>query len=281
MAKAKKLQTKRLMIYAARSVLAKSQQPEPVRYLSEYNCFPPPVFMIIISLTQIAIYLNYALQSNEGISPIGPVPITSPLILDPHHKTQIWRFFTYMFIHIGYTHILSNVIVQLLLGLPLELVHKLWRVAGLYIAGVFTGAILVMATDRNVYLGGASGGVYALLSAHLSNVIINWDEMEFNWIRAIIIMVVCTVDVGSAIYQRYFVESFNRVRVPLFFSLPPTLQVSYVSHIGGFLAGLLLGIVLLRNFKTKKWEVYAWWVCLVAYILFALVCVILIYAPGL
>ncbi|CAD5212072.1 unnamed protein product [Bursaphelenchus okinawaensis] len=267
MAKAKSLYVKRLTIYAARSVLAKSQQPSAVQYLSHYNCFPPPLFMFMISLIQVAIYLYYALESDVGISPVGPVPIKSPFILDPNHKEQIWRFLTYMFIHIGYTHILSNVVVQILLGIPLELVHKLWRVAGVYLLGVVTGSLLVMAIDPNVYLGGASGGVYALLSAHLSNVIINWDEMEFNWVRAIIIMIVVTIDCGSALYQRYFVETFNRV--------------SYVSHIGGFIGGLLLGVVLLRNLKLRRWEVYAWWFCLVAYIMLVSVCTVIIYAPGL
>ncbi|CAD5216253.1 unnamed protein product [Bursaphelenchus xylophilus] len=267
MAKAKSLYIKRLTIYAARSVLAKSQQSSVVRYLSQYNCFPPPLFMLLISITQIAVYLYYALDSKVGISTVGPVPVSSPLILDPNHKEQVWRFLTYMFIHIGYTHILSNVAVQILLGIPLELVHKLWRIAGVYLLGVITGSLLVTAIDPTVYLGGASGGVYALLSAHLSNVIINWDEMEFNWIRAIIIMVLVTVDFGSALYQRYFVAAVSRV--------------SYVSHIGGFIGGLLLGIVLLRNLKLRKWEVYAWWVCLVAYVLLISVCTIIIFAPGL
>lgn len=105
-------------------------------------------------------------------------------------------------------------VVQILLGVPLELVHKLWRIAGLYLAGVFTGALLVSAVDSTVYLGGASGGVYALLSAHLSNVIINWDEMEFNWVRALVIGAFVTLDVGSAVYQRYFVSMVNRVSEP-------------------------------------------------------------------
>lgn len=54
-----------------------------------------------------------------------------------------------------------------------------------------------------------------------------------------------------------------------------------MSHIGGFLAGLLMGIVLLRNFKLRKWEVYAWWFSLVAYVLLVSVCVVIICAPPL
>lgn len=101
MARAKSMHTRRLMIYAARSVLPRSQQTEPVRYLSLYNCFPPPVFMLTISIVEVALYLYYALDSDVGLSAVGPSPVRSPLIFDPHKKAQVWRFFTYMFIHIG------------------------------------------------------------------------------------------------------------------------------------------------------------------------------------
>jgi rhomboid-related protein 1/2/3 len=124
-----------------------------------------------------------------------------------------------------------------------------------------------MAVDPNVYLGGASAGAYSLLSAHVSNVIINWSEMELHWVRAGILAIIVGTDVSVAVYQRYWAETINKT--------------SYLSHIGGFIAGFLLGIVLLRNLKWKKWEVYAWWTCLVAYFMLITVCVVVIYAPGL
>lgn len=68
-----------------------------------------------------------------------------------------------------------------MLGLPLEMVHKWWRVGIVYIAGVVAGSLASSITDPHSYLAGASGGVYALLAAHLASVAINWSEMEFNW----------------------------------------------------------------------------------------------------
>lgn len=47
MTRAKKMNLKRIIIYAARSVLPRSQQTEVIRYLLKYNCFPPPFFMVI------------------------------------------------------------------------------------------------------------------------------------------------------------------------------------------------------------------------------------------
>lgn len=37
--------------------------------------------------------------------------------------------------------------------------------------------------DPDVYLVGASGGVYALLAAHLANVMINYHQMRYGVLR--------------------------------------------------------------------------------------------------
>lgn len=101
MARAKRMHMRRFMLYAARSVLPRSQQTESTRYLLQYNCFPPPIFMVLISVIQIALYLYYAFESGEGISATKPVPVDSPLILNPYKREQVWRFVTYMFVHVG------------------------------------------------------------------------------------------------------------------------------------------------------------------------------------
>ena len=71
------------------------------------------------------------------------------------------------FIHLG-----TNLIVQIVLGIPLEMVHGWWRLLIIYLAGVTAGSLATSVTDPSVYLAGASGGVYALLLAHLASVIL-------------------------------------------------------------------------------------------------------------
>ena len=76
---------------------------------------------------------------------------------------------------------------------------------------------------------------YTLLSAHIANVITNWSEMEFNWIRASILGVFVSCDLGVSIYQRYFADTQNKVSsfflinilIFVFFRFPmfPTLVV--------------------------------------------------------
>lgn len=100
-----------------------------------------------------------------------------------------------------------NLVVQLLFGLPLEMVHGSTRIGCVYLAGVIAGSLgkfiphrhklhtlylLQQLTfsppgtsifDPEVFLVGASGGVYALLAAHLANVMINYHSMQYGIIR--------------------------------------------------------------------------------------------------
>lgn len=69
-------------------------------------------------------------------------------------------------------HLFMNLLVQIFLGTALELVHCWWRVALIYLAGVFAGSMGTSVADPRIYLAGASGGVYALITAHIATIII-------------------------------------------------------------------------------------------------------------
>lgn len=75
--------------------------------------------------------------------------------------------------------------MQLLVGLPLEMVHGYGRIACIYIAGVLAGSLGTSVFDPDVYLVGASGGVYALLAAHLANVMLNYNNMQYGFLRIV------------------------------------------------------------------------------------------------
>lgn len=127
------------------------------RYMAEYTCSPPPLFMIIISLIEIVIYI---------------APYDSVLIYNPYRRYEAWRFLTYMLVHASLTHIVFNIVVQLVLGIPLEMVHRGWRIMVVYFAGVIAGSLVISVSDPKVFLCGASGGVYALIACHLASVIL-------------------------------------------------------------------------------------------------------------
>lgn len=92
----------------------------------------------------------------------------------------IFYFFIYRWFHLGF-----NLLVQVLVGLPLEMVHGSVRIACIYLAGVLAGSLGTSVFDSDVYLVGASGGVYALLAAHLANVMLNYNNMQYGFLRIV------------------------------------------------------------------------------------------------
>lgn len=220
-------------------------------YADNYSCCPPPLFIIFITLVELGFFAYYTVVTGE-VNPSGPVPINSIFIYRPDKRFEIWRFLLYMVLHAGWLHLLFNLLVQVLVGLPLEMVHGSTRIGTVYMAGVLAGSLGTSVFDTDVYLVGASGGVYALLAAHLANVLLNYNNMEFGIVRLIGIFIVASADVGFAIYDRYAAEQLG----------PP---VSYVAHLTGALAGLTIGLLVLKNFEQKLHEQLIWWVALGVY----------------
>ena len=65
-------------------------------------------------------------------------------------------------------------------------------------------------------------------------------------------MLTASADVGFAVYDRYAVEHVG----------PP---VSYAAHLTGALAGLTIGLLVLKNFEQRLHEQLLWWVALGVY----------------
>ncbi|KAG5889306.1 hypothetical protein JTB14_031952 [Gonioctena quinquepunctata] len=220
-------------------------------YADHYTCCPPPLFIIFITLVELGFFLYYFITTGE-LNPTGPVPIDSVFIYRPDKRSEIWRFLLYMMLHAGWLHLGFNLVVQLLVGLPLEMVHGSGRVFLIYMAGVLAGSLGTSVFDNDVYLVGASGGVYALLAAHLANVLLNYNNMQCGILRLFGIFAIASCDVGYAIYSRYAEELVG-------------LPVSYVAHLTGALAGLTIGLLVLKNFEQKLHEQLLWWIALGVY----------------
>jgi len=138
------------------------------------------------------------------------------------------------------------------LGIPLEMIHRGWRVSIVYLSGIIAGSLASSIADPKSFLAGASGGVYALIAAHLANVIINFKEMEFGVFRLFAILVFGLTDFGVAVFDRY--SAHNK-------------RTSYAAHLAGAISGLLVGIVVLRNLHVRKHEIVLGWFAIVTYIL--------------
>ncbi|PNF37657.1 hypothetical protein B7P43_G11934 [Cryptotermes secundus] len=225
-----------------------------VYYESHYRCWPPPLGMFIISIIEIATFVTDVINADTVMA---DGPIATKLLYTPYRRFEAWRFFTYMFVHVGVLHLVVNLLVQLMLGVPLEMVQHWWRVLIVYIAGVVAGSLGTSVTDPYTRLAGASGGVYAILFAHIASIIMNWSEMKFAIYQLTIFMFIIAADVGSTVYDYYFADQRNSC-------------IGYAAHIAGALAGLLLGLNILRNVYVKPWEKKIWWASIILYLVLML-----------
>ena len=99
-----------------------------------------------------------------------------------------------------------------------------WRVATVYMSGVLAGSLWTSVLKPDKFLAGGSGGVYALITAHLGTVIMNYryveaqrtllemkslpflcvcSEMSLPWCRVLVVVIVAVSDVAVYIYDIY------------------------------------------------------------------------------
>ncbi|XP_014648851.1 PREDICTED: rhomboid-related protein 1 isoform X2 [Ceratotherium simum simum] len=164
---------KRFVRYVAYEILPR--EVDRHWYFYRHRSCPPPVFMASVTLAQIVVFLCYGARLNKWVlQTYHPEYMRSPLVYHPGHRARAWRFLTYMFMHVGLEQLGFNALLQLMIGVPLEMVHGLLRISLLYLAGVLAelgwDEVSVQAAEDGAGPGvhelrGGPGRVAALLPA--------------------------------------------------------------------------------------------------------------------
>ena len=232
-------------------------------YKSRFTCKPncsstnggPPYFSVTIFILCWVAYFTYNLGDDPNVA-----LIKSPFIYrakECYYFKDTWRYFTYSFLHADLAHILSNMIIFMLVTPLLELAHDSLRPMLVYFVGVFLGAVLSGIWSPGNYLVGASGGCYAVVLAHIANILLNCREMDKKWLTArLVVLAPLVIMAGFDIWRaidRYSGDFYGGG------------GVSYAAHVGGTITGLLFGVVVLRNYTKENWEKYMRWVFLILY----------------
>ncbi|CAE7584982.1 rom-1 [Symbiodinium natans] len=174
-------------------------------------------------------------------------------------RYQGWRWLTYQFSHASLMHILGNSVMLIIVAIPLEGFHGHVRLAILLNVGVAFGAAFDAILQSSTQLVGMSAGVYALMGMHYADVIMNWGQMEFRYGKTALLLFLIFIDSTVS-----FVNELGGAGT----------NISHGSHFGGWLSGLLMGILVGRNLKMHNFEyifeaVAA--VCLLGMLIFAIV----------
>ncbi|XP_044506641.1 RHOMBOID-like protein 1 [Mangifera indica] len=159
---------------------------------------------------------------------LGPSPQTlekmgAMVIGKVTKQHQTWRLLTYAWLHGGVFHLLTNMLSLLFIGVRLEQEFGFVRIGLLYVISGFGGGIMsALFLEQGISVG-ASGALFGLLGAMLSELIANWTIYANRFAAMLTLIFVILVNLAMGI-------------------LP---HVDNFAHIGGFLSGLLLGFVLL------------------------------------
>ncbi|KAG5550239.1 hypothetical protein RHGRI_015262 [Rhododendron griersonianum] len=139
------------------------------------------------------------------------------------HRHQGWRLITCIWLHAGVFHLLANMLSLVIIGILLEQEFGFARIGLLYLIAGFGGSLLSALFIRSNISVGASGALFGLLGAMLSELLTNWTSYV-NKVAALLTLVIIVV-------------------INLAMGILP--HVDNFAHIGGFLSGFLLGFVLL------------------------------------
>ncbi|KAJ6644015.1 Protein rhomboid [Pseudolycoriella hygida] len=183
-----------------------------------------PFFIITISIVQV--FIMYPFDTENMILLFG---------YDPHRRHEIWRYFTDSLVHTGLPHLWSNMLLQMILGVLLEIVHNWKRISVIYFASVLGGSLFITILSPGLYVVGASAGVYGLLFSHLSTIILNWNQMDRKYCRLFWLILYIVL---NFILELVIAEINN----------------SLAGHLGGAISGFLVSILVLKNFEKYPWE---------------------------
>ncbi|CAL0304148.1 unnamed protein product [Lupinus luteus] len=146
------------------------------------------------------------------------------------HKHQVWRLFSCIWLHGGVIHVLANMFSLVLIGIPFEQEFGFVRIGLLYVISGFGGSLLSSLFIHSGISVGASGAIFGLLGAMLSELLTNWTiyANKFAALSTLIVIIIINLAAGILPHMDNF------------------------AHIGGFISGFFLGFVFLIR-PQYKW----------------------------
>lgn len=170
------------------------------------------VFYLIGLIPGIGDAARAALAFNSGF--LIPGPFFEP-----------WRLFTVTLVHSSIWHVALNMLALWALGRSLEPLLGRWRFAALYVLSTLGGSVLIALLAPGQWVVGASGAVWGLLGA----MFVIGRHLGVN-VTAIAVLLVLN----------------------LIITFLPGSNISWQGHIGGGLAGALVGFIFARTRAVRQ-----------------------------
>lgn len=186
-------------------------------------------------ITPLLIYANalvFLLMVLAGVDPVHPAPADlvawganlRPAVL----AGQWWRLLTCCFLHIGIVHLVMNMYALLYIGLLLEPRLGRWRFLIAYLVSGIAGSIASAWWHQAGISAGASGAIFGMYGVFLA--LLTTGIIEKAARRVLLISML--VFVGYNLLNRQA-------------------GVDHAAHLGGLVAGMLMGYMLMPRLRTR------------------------------
>jgi rhomboid protease GluP len=152
------------------------------------------------------------------------------MVSTPDFSPEYWRYFSSIFLHIGFDHLLFNSIALYIFAPPLERLLGRWNYVVFYLGSGFAGNVMAEWLRTGAYYAaGASGAIYGIYAAFLFLGLFRrklLDEQSRKTIQIIIVV--------GFIYS---------IIVP---------KISLLGHLGGFIGGFILFALMFRQHRLNQ-----------------------------
>jgi rhomboid protease GluP len=150
-----------------------------------------------------------------------------------YQDKQYYRVVSSMFLHSGFEHLFNNMLVLVFVGDNCERALGKLKYLTVYLgSGIIAGICSIsynMLKNNRIYSVGASGAIFGIVGAMIYILIVNKGQLEDISSRQIILFAVFSLYGGIT-----------------------NAGIDNVAHIGGFIAGLILSIIIYRKPLRKQ-----------------------------
>lgn len=190
-----------------------------------------PILTVILLLTNIAvwIYAEYIGSSTDSETLLSLGALYAPLVID---SGEYLRLIQSMFLHIGFIHLFHNMFALYIFGYRLEQYISRWKFMVIYLGSGIVGSLMSLGVDvlfdRVVIAAGASGAVYGLMGSLF--VITTILRRSVDGVNAYVLMTMFLLGIIHSVV---------------------TPGISITAHLGGFVGGILLTLLVLKDSKRS------------------------------
>lgn len=185
----------------------------------------------IIAVTVLAYLVELATGGPNGVF-ANALRLDARGFLAIGGPVEPWRLLTVLLVHASILHVGLNMLVLWMIGRSLEPILGRWRFLVLYLIAGLGGSVAVALIAPGTPVVGASGAIFGLFGA----------------------MLLIARHVGADVWQIAILIGINLAFpfVLALFSGGGSVQISWQAHVGGLIAGGLVGLIYARTRNARR-----------------------------